>query len=138
MKVCISNKGFTIIETMVALAILSLGILGVGTMLSHSLNADKLTAQTKNAEAVCLQKIEDLKAQTTSATNPLTSGSAADANYAYKWTVSNYQWLDTKQNSGSIQLDVTVGWPLGGSCSSATAEQCDRRFSVTTYFQPLN
>ncbi len=142
MKVCVSDKGFTIVETMVALAVLSLGILGVGTMLATSLSADRLTAETKNAEAVGLQKIEDLKSQKTSVTDPLTSGSGADATYAYKWSVSNYQWLDTKQNSGSIQLDVTVGWPIDdkynvGLCTSSTVEQCPHTFSVTTYFQPL-
>ncbi len=134
MKVCASDKGFTIVETMVAIAILAYGIAGVGLLLVNSLSADKLTAQTRSAEAAGLQKIEDLKTQTSG----LASGSAKDAIYAYKWSVSNYRWLDTKQNSGLRQLDVTVGWPVGGLCSSNTPEKCTRTFSVTTYFTPIN
>jgi prepilin-type N-terminal cleavage/methylation domain-containing protein len=134
MKVCASEKGFTIVETMVAVAILAMGILGVGSMLVASMSADKVSARTRSAEAVGLQKVEDLKTQTSG----LTNGSAADATYAYKWSVSNYQWLDTKQNSGMKQLDVTVGWPVGGLCTSNTPENCNRKFSVTTYFTPIN
>jgi prepilin-type N-terminal cleavage/methylation domain-containing protein len=134
MKVCASEKGFTIIETMVAVAILAMGILGVGSMLVASMSADKLTARTRSAEAMGIQKIEDLKTQ---AASGLANGSAEDSTYAYKWSVSNYQWLDTKQNSGMKQLDVTIGWPVGGLCSSSTPEQCTRKFSVTTYFTPI-
>jgi prepilin-type N-terminal cleavage/methylation domain-containing protein len=133
MKVFSSDKGFTIVETMVAIAILAVGMSAVGLMLVTSLNADKLNAQTRSAETAGLQKIEELKTQTTS----LTSGNAADTIYAYKWSVSNYQWLDSRTNSGLKQLDVTVGWPVGGSCSSSTPEQCSRTFSVTTYFTPI-
>ena len=133
MKVFSSEKGFTIIETMVAIIILAVGMLAVGTMLLTSMNADNLTARTRSAESVGLQKIEDLKSQATT----ITTGSSADTIYAYKWSVSNYKWLDTKQNSGLKQLDVTVGWPVGGLCTSSTPEQCNRTFSVTTYFTPL-
>jgi prepilin-type N-terminal cleavage/methylation domain-containing protein len=136
MKICGSEKGFTIVETMVAIAILAVGMLGVGTLLLVSLTSDKYGGRTRRAESLALQKIEDLKQQNTILT-PLTSGSTADAVFAYRWSVSNYQWLDTKQNSGLQQLDVTVGWPVGGSCTSSTPEQCTNRFSVTTYFQPL-
>jgi prepilin-type N-terminal cleavage/methylation domain-containing protein len=133
MKVFSSDKGFTIVETMVAIAILAVGISGVGLMLVTSLNADKLNAQTRTAEAAGLKKIEDLKTQTTT----LTNGNSADLTYAYMWSVSDYQWLDSKTKSGLKQLDVTVGWPLGGSCTSSTPDQCTRKFSVTTYFTPI-
>jgi prepilin-type N-terminal cleavage/methylation domain-containing protein len=137
MKVCGSEKGFTIIETMVALAILAIGILGVGGMLVASLSADKHAAQSRSADSISLQKIEDLKTQ---AASGLTSGSNADATCAYRWSVSNYKWLDTNQNSGMRQLDLTVGWPTGQAyplCTSSTPEKCDRTLSVTTYFTPV-
>ncbi len=138
MKVCSSDKGFTILETMVALAILSVGMAGVGLMLLASLYADQYGGRTRTAESLVLQEIENLKQQNTT-TTPLTNGSATDANayFAYTWNVSNYKWLDSGQNSGLKQLDVTVGWPLGGACTSATPGQCTNSFSVTTYFQPL-
>lgn len=138
MKICGSDKGFTIIETMVAIAILAVGTLGVGTMLHNAMFYDKYNGRTRRAESLVLQKIEDLKAQNTGPLGtPMISGSTADATFAYKWSVSNYQWLDLKTNSGLTQLDVTAGWPVGGACSSSTPEQCTNTFSVTTYFQPL-
>jgi prepilin-type N-terminal cleavage/methylation domain-containing protein len=133
MKVFSSDKGFTIVETMVAIAILAVGTLGVASMLMIHFSSDGYAARTRRAESLCLQKVEELKAQQTA----LTSGSSADQSFAYKWDVSNYQWLDTSQNSGLRQLDVTVGWPLGGACTSATPERCTNRFAVTTYFRPL-
>ncbi len=137
MKAWSSEKGFTIIETMVAIVILGVGMLAVGTMLLTSMSADKVSAQTKSAESVALQKIEDLKTQATSFPLSTTTYSSADSIYAYKWIVSNYLWLDTKQKSGLKQLDITLGWPVGGLCSSTTPENCQRTFSVTTYFTPV-
>jgi prepilin-type N-terminal cleavage/methylation domain-containing protein len=133
MKVFTSDNGFTIVETMVAIAILAVGTLGVASMLMVHFSSDGYAARTRRAESVCLQKVEALKAQKTA----LTSGSSADQSFAYKWDVSNYKWLDTNQNSGLRQLDVTVGWPLGGACTSSTPESCKNRFAVTTYFKPL-
>jgi prepilin-type N-terminal cleavage/methylation domain-containing protein len=133
MKVFSSDKGFTIIETMVAIAILAVGTLGVASMLLIHFSSDGYAARTRRAESLCLQKVEELKAQKTT----LTSGSSSDQSFAYKWDVSNYQWLDTSQNSGLRQLDVTVGWPLGGACTASTPESCKNRFAVTTYFKPL-
>ncbi len=139
MKVCGSDKGFTIIETMVAIAILAVGMLGVGTMLHNAMYFDSYNSRTRQAESLALQQIETLKAQNTGVGGSLlTSGSTADATFAYQWTVSPYQWLDlTTQPSGLTQLDVTVGWPVGGSCSASTPGSCTNTYSVTTYFQAL-
>jgi prepilin-type N-terminal cleavage/methylation domain-containing protein len=138
MKVFSSDKGFTIVETMVAIAILAVGTLGVASMLMIHFSSDGYAARTRRAESVCLQKIEEIKAQKILLSDPLRHGSSADLSYAYKWDESNYQWLDPPyQVSGVRQLDVTVGWPIGGACTSATPENCKNRFAVTTYFKPL-
>ena len=133
MKVFSSDKGFTIIETMVAIAILAVGTLGTASMLMIHFTSDGYAARTRRAESLCMQKLEELKAQKTT----LTSGSSADQSFVYKWDVSNYQWLDTSANSGLNQIDVTVGWPVGGACTSSTPGNCTNKFAVTTYFKPL-
>ena len=63
MKVFSSDKGFTIIETMVAIAILAVGTLGVASMLMIHFSSDRYAARTRRAESLCLQKLEELKAQ---------------------------------------------------------------------------
>ena len=133
MKVFSSDKGFTIIETMVAMAILAVGTLGVASLLMIHFSSDGYAARTRRAESLCMQKLEELKAQKTA----LTSGSSADQSFVYKWDVSNYQWLDTSANSGLNQIDVTVGWPVGGACTSSTPGNCTNKFAVSTYFKPL-
>jgi len=133
MNVFNSDKGFTIIETMVAIAILAVGTLGVASMLMIHFSSDGYAARTRRAESLCMQKLEELKAQKTT----LTNGSSADQSFVYKWDVSNYQWLDTSANSGLNQIDVTVGWPVGGACTSSTPGNCTNKFAVTTYFKPL-
>src|SRR5208283_2759322 len=120
MNVFNSDKGFTIIETMVAIAILAVGTLGVASMLMIHFSSDGYAARTRRAESLCMQKLEELKAQKTT----LTNGSSADQSFVYKWDVSNYQWLDTSANSGLNQIDVTVGWPVGGACTSSTPGNC--------------
>lgn len=143
MKVFNSDKGFTIIETMVAIAILAVGTLGVGTMLMLSLSSGTTAAQTRRAESVCMQWLEGLKA-TPGKLAPGTYLSTAqplwpDPSFVSNWTVSNYQWSDTGANAGLSQVDITVGWPRDtlGICTAATTQACKNKFSVTTYFRPL-
>jgi len=94
MKVFSSDKGFTLLETIVAIWILAVGTLGVASMLMIHFTSDGYAARTRRAESVGTQKLER-------------------------------------------QLDVTVGWPVGGLCTSSTPESCKNRCAVTTFFKPL-
>lgn len=58
-----SERGFTLLEALVAVAILSLGILGVGTMLSMALVNDRQTASTRQAENIAQEVVEIMKAE---------------------------------------------------------------------------
>jgi prepilin-type N-terminal cleavage/methylation domain-containing protein len=137
MKVFSSDKGFTIVETMVAIAILAVGTLGVASMLMIHFSSDGYAARTRRAESVGTQKLEELKAQSTTG-GAVTSGSSADQTYVYKWDVTDHKWAGAGgAKSGLRQLDVTVGWPVGGLCTSSTPESCKNRCAVTTFFKPL-
>ena len=115
MKVFSSDKGFTIIETMVAIAILAVGTLGVGSMLMISFSSGRFAAETRRAESLAMQRLEELKAtQGTLAAGSYfstTDYSTAnppqprwpDPSFVCRWDVSNYQWLDTSQNPGLRQ-----------------------------------
>jgi prepilin-type N-terminal cleavage/methylation domain-containing protein len=130
MKVFSSDKGFTIIETMVAIAILAVGTLGVASMLVMNFSLDNYAVRTRRAESIGLQKLEDLKVQKTT----LTSGSSTDQTYVCKWDVSKYKWSGPQgTNSTLSQIDVIVGWPIGGSCTASTPESCKNRCAMTTF-----
>ncbi len=139
MKVFTSDKGFTIIETMVAIAILAVGTLGVASMLMIHFSSDGYAARTRRAESLCLQKLEELKAQKILVTDPLTQRLLCGPVICLQVGRVELQVVGHERtNSGLRQLDVTVGWPLGGACTSATPESCKNRFAVTTYFKPLD
>jgi type II secretory pathway pseudopilin PulG len=55
------EKGFTILEAMVAFLILSVGMLGVGTLLTTSMSLDRRSTQERNAQYMAIDKIEYLR-----------------------------------------------------------------------------
>jgi prepilin-type N-terminal cleavage/methylation domain-containing protein len=137
MKVFSSDKGFTIIETMVAIAILAVGTLGVASMLAMNFSSDKYASQTRRAESLGMQRLEELKVQNTRIL-PVVNGTAEDQTYVYSWNVSDYRWAGpSPRNSGLRQLDLTVGWPVGGACRAVTPQSCKNKSTVTTFFRPL-
>lgn len=185
------EKGFSILEGMVALAILTAGMLGVGTMLTTSLTIDRRSTAEKNAQLIMLDKVEYLRKLPRSA-NPLAADREAidhvelvplgvntqtfndygggkiysggtevtppahpeevetvlDTDFskrnlfARRWTVSRLFWSDpvymgSLVDSGLLQVDIMVGWPVRGNCTKEDPSQCDRKIEMTTYFRPL-
>jgi prepilin-type N-terminal cleavage/methylation domain-containing protein len=63
MRIDGAQKGFTLIEAMVATIILSIGLLGVGTMLTTSMATDRKSQEKRNAEGVALKRMEELTAK---------------------------------------------------------------------------
>ena len=55
------TKGFTLIEAIVAIAIFTVGIMGVGTMLQVSMHYDTASISVRSADAVAKEIIEELK-----------------------------------------------------------------------------
>jgi type IV pilus assembly protein PilV len=53
--------GFTILEVMVAVAILSLGMLGMATLMISSINRNKNSAETSIATAMAQKKMEEIR-----------------------------------------------------------------------------
>ncbi len=58
-----SERGFTLVETMVALTILAAGMAGVGTMFYDSMSKNVHSASMRNVDSVAQEIIEDLKGQ---------------------------------------------------------------------------
>ncbi len=60
-----SEKGFSLIELLVAISLLTIGMLGVGTMLSTSSRTAKFSNQTRSGDTIALELIDNLKARAT-------------------------------------------------------------------------
>jgi prepilin-type N-terminal cleavage/methylation domain-containing protein len=97
------KRGFTLLETMVALAIFTVGILGIGAMLVYSTRSRVFNRQLNFAVTLAHAKMEDLRKVGTS---------EIDIRYS---SVLNFNYLlSRKPDYGTIQ-----GYPLPGLLSGA-------------------
>jgi prepilin-type N-terminal cleavage/methylation domain-containing protein len=134
MKTNSLEKGFSLVELMVALGILALGMAAVGLMLLSSFEASRHNRNVRNAESVLRYVAEEFSAGNPGVGSPATPlpaiGSAvvrgnnfitdtSDTNpgtYYCSWNSTAYK------TSGLNQLDLTVGW--GKSLN--TTKPCNR------------
>lgn len=105
-----TSRGFTILETMIALAILAVGLLGLLRALPAGLKASKLGEDMTIAILLSQQKMEELRY---SSWPPSSSGSkqtfpSPDNNFQWETTVT-----DPATNLKGVSL--SVWWPAGAS-----------------------
>jgi prepilin-type N-terminal cleavage/methylation domain-containing protein len=113
------DKGFTLLEVIVALGILSVGMLGLSTLLYTSLRTDGYNGRVRNAELLALSKMEEFRGNSADAT--LTTGNGGDVppsqqEYCRGWTISAPS--PAPANISTVQ--VIVGWPTGGNCNAGS------------------
>lgn len=139
-------KGFTLIELMVALALLAIGMAGVGTMLVASFQSDRYNAQMRRAESISLKLFEKFKSGNpgvTSWSDPCQakldpSGKAAYTNETCIDTTKTsgtyyVTWTSVPQSSGLTQLNVAVSWG-GKSCSLSDPSKCLHCIRMTSLY----
>jgi len=125
----IQNRGFTLIEALVALLILSIGLLGLARYQSVTLKSSGDTKARTEALAIAEQTIEQLRNFSTEAAFDAiasdTMGTAvtgSNAVFTPTWVVSNFTtpaqykqivvtvtWNDSSGNSQSVQLVSYIG-----------------------------
>ena len=112
-----SQAGLTLIETLIALAIFSIGILGVAQLQIWNIKNNTTGNITTQATMLARTQLEELKniSDVTSLTNGADANNPIDANgnaggiYTRSWTISN-----PHGGSMSRQIQVTVSWNRRG------------------------
>lgn len=110
-----SQKGQTLIEIMVTLAILSIGIIALVRFQNYLAYDNSLTQQKSEATILAVKKLETLKdfqvlnntagyTSYTSIASGTSSSTGVNATYSLSWTVTPYT------NPTYKNLDVTVSW----------------------------
>ena len=110
-----NNRGFTLLEAVIAMAIFSIGILAVGSMQLWNTKNNTTGNLTTQATMLARQKIEELK--TVTDITALASDSDAIGIYTREWNVPN-----PHGNSTSRQLTVIVSWNRRGQNRSVVLE----------------
>ena len=113
------ENGFTLVEVLIALAILAFGILAVASMQTASLLGTKNAYSVTEGTAFGQQKIEDLMTRSYNHSD-LTFGahSATQGDYTISWTVA----LDSPiTNTKTIDVDVT--WTGAGGAQKVSSLQ---------------
>ncbi len=137
-----SEKGFSLVEAMVAFGILAIGMAGVATMLLMSMQSDQQTAEFRDGELVAMRVIEELKADASRENMDITHGggqwlsnnlytqTSSLLGYAFIWSLTtNYPF------SGLDRLDMQVGWG-GENCTKDTFGQCKYKTRMINFIVP--
>jgi len=137
-----SQRGFSLLEAMVAFGILAIGMAGVATMLIMSMRSDQYSAELRDGEQVAMRVIEQLKADASRENMDITHGgggwvysnlytqTGSLLGYSFIWSLtSNYPY------SGLDRLDIQVGWG-GENCTKDTFGDCKYRTRVINFIVP--
>src|SRR4030042_1311161 len=123
------SEGFTLLEVMIALVILSVGLLGLGALQRVAIKTNAFSSEMTYATMIAQQQAEILKslpftdANLTAATeaNPHTAvGSSKGVQYAISWTVT-----DNSPATDMKIINISVQWQSlrqGQSSENVTAQ----------------
>ena len=107
-----NDRGFTLLEAMIALLVFSVGITAMAKMQTHSIDSNVLAKQTTEGAAEAASVIESLNRMDYLKDDALTSGAHALPNvdqYAVSYTVNEGAIIN---NTKLVQ--VTVNWTIRG------------------------
>ncbi len=124
-----NERGFSLIEVMIALVIFSIGILAVAQLQFWNIRNNTTGNITTMATLLARQKMEELKSRAdvttlnsdADADNPINADGSAGGIFTRTWTVSN-----PLGGSTSRHLAVTVSWSRRGQNRSVVLTSMTR------------
>jgi prepilin-type N-terminal cleavage/methylation domain-containing protein len=123
-KILSSTSGFSLVEAILAMAILSIGMLGVGLMMNRSMESDRYNNRARFVQQAAMAKIEEIKSQGAetfspqNATEKYTPGSGTGTGWILPGNTgydpdswASRQWQITADStSGMRKIEVIVSW----------------------------
>lgn len=101
-----SSAGFTLLEVLLAIAILSVALLGMATLTGSIIGSNQLADQTTTATTLAQNKIEEFKNKRYSS---ITTYSDSPSIYTRTWTVT-----PNKPDTDMKYIEVKVEWTSKG------------------------
>lgn len=111
MKGISNQKGFTLLELLIALVILSVGLLGLAGLHIAAIRGNVSGFKISTASAVSQQRLEELKALDT-ASSALSAGVHSDGSIVVQGITYNrsYTVVDDTPVRGTSTLTLTITW----------------------------
>lgn len=111
MKVISNQRGFTLLELLIALVILAIGLLGLAGLHVTAIQGNVSGFKISTASAVAQQRIEELKALDPSSAI-LNEGNYNDGNVTVQGVIYNrsYAIQDDTPVTGTSTITLTVTW----------------------------
>jgi Tfp pilus assembly protein PilV len=130
-----SEKGFSLIESMVAFGILALGMMAVGAMITSSMQYDRQSMGKRDAVEAAMKKIEEIKSDACDTdVTAVATKSADQGQYHLNWVYyTTEEDGTTALPAQTYRLVATVGWGGGTNCNSSTPQNCIYKTAVTSY-----
>lgn len=118
-RVTRNRAGFTMIEVLIAMVILTVGLAGTATLVASLIRGTQMSRHVTAATTLCQDKVEAFKNSTYSS---VASGSESNINargqaggaYTRTWTVTEDATTSTKT------IVVSVTWPFNGVTKTRT------------------
>ena len=109
--------GFTLIEVLIAMAILTIGLLAVATMQVSAIHGNKMGNEISRATFLAQDKLEELKTSTNITSEPGGSDQTG---------IFNRSWQIGPSGTNSRSVTVTVSWVVGGNSHSVVLNTISR------------
>lgn len=131
------QDGFSLVEVMVAFAILSVGMLAIATLWVAAMQEDRYNSTVRTAEAVAMEYVENFKCKNFKALPDNGKENLGESGRQNIGRGSGFvEWETRDHESGLKEIVVTVRWSNGSGCTEDAEEKCRRRIRIANFMAP--